>query len=835
MIYSRLLILCGLALCSARMEARVQNAADTLPCALQLNLGPDIWICSNAVFSLNPGAAALPGITYAWSGSPGLSCTDCPSPTVSALGAGVYMYALSMSDTACAVSDTVVVTVLSGQQPLYILIPDTAICLGQSVGLGGAAMPGSQYEWLDEYGMSLGHQPNPVVQPVATTLYYVIVKNNVCPLQFKDSVLVSVFAPPVASVNGDMAVCMGGLVRLSDAAPEPQTLYTWSPDTGLLTPWDELNGILQVSVSGWYALEARNPGCIWRDSLYILALDTTVQISPDTVICPGGSASLRVEPSDEIESIVWSPALGLSCSDCPNPVATPAASTLYVVSGSRNGCPFVDSVRVDIAPPLVVTLPPNLSICLNDTVSLNPNAPIPGATYLWTSSDPSFAPTNAPNPSAWPRQAASYTLKVSDACSMTEVQTFVSVQSAILIVRSDTTICQNQAAKLSASSSLPGAFVWSTGESGQAIVVSPSVTTDYWVVYTYGNGCVLRDTVRVTVDGVAQEVAFPEDLSLCPGESLMLNTLPPMPGATYSWTSLPPGFTSNLPNPVVSPLTPTTYFVTTQLDNCTLSKQVVVVTLSPNLSVTPDTTLCRGDAIRLTATAGLTGEYVWLPGGQSGPVIEVSPDQHTTYTAQFYFGDGCIAEAQTVVTVVPGFSLSIQSDPPGDTLDLGQALTLTAGIAPSANLNQFKFTWTDESGKVIGSDQTLALSALDDDDGFVRISVSVVAPSGCRQTATRFFVLVQPKVSFPNAFTPDGDGVNDSFGPVTLQGRIAVERMQVFNRWGQKVYESEDPQSRWNGLVDGKPAPSDLYFYLVRWVRGDGALQIAKGEVLLLR
>lgn len=828
-------MLCGLALCCVRAEARLPAAADTLPCALQLYLGPDIWICSNAVFSLNPGASVLPGVTYAWSGSSGLSCTDCPSPTVSGLGAGTYTYALSMSDSACAVSDTVMVTVLGGQQPLYILIPDTAICLGQSVELGGAAMPGSQYEWLDEHGISLGQQPNPVVQPEATTLYYVIVKNNVCPLQFKDSVRVLVFAPPVVHIGADTAVCMGGVVRLSDAAPELNTIYSWSPVTGLLTPPDELNVMLQVSASGWYALEASNPGCIWRDSLYILALDTTVQISPDTVICPGGSAFLKVEPADEIASIAWSPPLGLSCSDCPNPVASPAASTLYVVSGIRNGCPFVDSVRVDIAPPLSVTLPASVQICLNDTVSLNPHAPIPGATYSWTSSDPLFAPTNNPNPSAWPRQAATYTLKVSDACSTAEAQTVVTVESAVLILRSDTTICQNQTARLSASSSLPGAFVWSTGESGQAIVVSPTVTTDYWVIYTYGNGCALRDTVRVTIDGIAQDVAFPEDLSICPGESLMLNTLPPLPGATFSWTSSPPGFVSNLANPVVSPSTPTTYAVTTQLGNCTLSKQVVVVALTPNLSVTPDTTLCRGDALRLTATASLTGEYVWLPGGLSGPVIEVSPDQTKTYTAQFSYGDGCIAEAQTTVTVVPGFSLSIQSDPPGDTLDLGRPLTLTAGISPSANLSQFKFTWTNELGQVIGAEQTLALPSLNDDDGFVRISVSVVAPSGCRQTATRVFVLVQPVVGFPNAFTPDGDGVNDSFGPVALQGRIAVERMQVFNRWGQKVYESEDPQARWNGLVDGKPAPSDLYFYFVKWVRGDGALQIAKGEVLLLR
>ena len=696
-------------------------------------------------------------------------------------------------------------------------------------------MPGTQYEWSDQHGNFLGNQPNPQVQPDVSTWYYVIAKNNSCPLQIKDSVAVWVFTPPVTAIGYDTVVCAGSWIQLSYATPEPATTYLWAPATGLLTPAGQLDGILEAVASGWYVLEARNPGCVWRDSLYVVVPDSSIQITPDTIICLGDFVSLWVEPADKLSGLAWSPPTGLSCADCPNPVAAPALTTVYVVSGQYGGCPFSDSVRIEVIPPLSIALPSSLQICLNDTISLNPDPPIPGATYSWTSSDPSFVPVNDPNPSAWPAQAASYKVTVSNECFTAESETFVSVKSAVLIVRSDTTICQNQTTQLSASSSLPGMFVWSTGESGQAIEVSPLFTTDYWVVYTYADGCVLRDTVRVTVDGIAPDVAFPTDLILCPGESVALNSLPPLPGATYMWTSLPPGFVSNLPNPLVSPSGPVTYIVNTQLGACSLSKQVTLVVPVANLKVAGDTTLCRGETLRLTASAGVTGEYFWSPGGQTGPIIEASPDSTTTYTIQLIYGDGCIAEAQTTVTVVPGFSLTIQSDPPGDTLDFGQPLTLTAGISPSMNLNQFQFVWTDESGKVIGSAQELFLPALEDDDGFLRYTASASSPAGCRQTVTRLFVLIQPKVSFPNAFTPDGNGVNDSFGPVVLEGRITLELLQVFNRWGQKVYESADPQARWNGSVDGRPAPSDLYFYFAKWVRGDGALQVAKGEVLLLR
>ena len=209
MIHFRLLLFCGLAYQCAQAEARCRFVPDTIPCALQLDLGPDIWICNEAIFTLNSGAPALPGVSYSWSGSSGLSCPDCPNPIVSGLGTGVYAYVLSMSDGACTVSDTLLVTVFDGQQPLYILVPDTAICQGQSVGLGGIAMPGTQYEWSDQHGNFLGNQPNPQVQPDVSTWYYVIAKNNSCPLQIKDSVAVWVFTPPVTAIGYDTVVCAG--------------------------------------------------------------------------------------------------------------------------------------------------------------------------------------------------------------------------------------------------------------------------------------------------------------------------------------------------------------------------------------------------------------------------------------------------------------------------------------------------------------------------------------------------------------------------------------------------------------------------------------------------
>lgn len=91
--------------------------------------------------------------------------------------------------------------------------------------------------------------------------------------------------------------------------------------------------------------------------------------------------------------------------------------------------------------------------------------------------------------------------------------------------------------------------------------------------------------------------------------------------------------------------------------------------------------------------------------------------------------------------------------------------------------------------------------------------------------------------AFPNAFTPNGDGVNDTYKPLFFCPVITTG-FRVYNRWGQKVFETKDPNKAWDGKVDGKDAPSDVYAWQVEYeaVR-EGVKQKlkAKGDVTLLR
>ena len=79
------------------------------------------------------------------------------------------------------------------------------------------------------------------------------------------------------------------------------------------------------------------------------------------------------------------------------------------------------------------------------------------------------------------------------------------------------------------------------------------------------------------------------------------------------------------------------------------------------------------------------------------------------------------------------------------------------------------------------------------------------------------------ELTFPNAFTPDGDGVNDTFQPyVVCDLPIKNYRMTIYDRWGETVYETFEYQDYWDGTINGFPMPTDVFIFLVQYEIVDG-------------
>ncbi|RYY40768.1 MAG: PKD domain-containing protein [Chitinophagaceae bacterium] len=114
--------------------------------------------------------------------------------------------------------------------------------------------------------------------------------------------------------------------------------------------------------------------------------------------------------------------------------------------------------------------------------------------------------------------------------------------------------------------------------------------------------------------------------------------------------------------------------------------------------------------------------------------------------------------------------------------------------------------------------------------------VQVSDADGCRNTASVNVTVDCSDVSFPNAFSPDGNGRNDRFGPLGNLGALSSYTLRIYGRWGQVVFETNNPFQQWDGRVAGNNGGSQVYVWVAQYrlVRHDG-MQTRKGTLLLIR
>ena len=124
------------------------------------------------------------------------------------------------------------------------------------------------------------------------------------------------------------------------------------------------------------------------------------------------------------------------------------------------------------------------------------------------------------------------------------------------------------------------------------------------------------------------------------------------------------------------------------------------------------------------------------------------------------------------------------------------------------------------------------------DTGIQKIDLIVLHPSGCPDTLTRYIdVIPLASIFLPNAFSPNGDGINDSFKGKGNYFGVKDYNMQIYNRWGEMVFESSDPDAGWNGRVKnvGRESPSDVYVYKIIYTGPRGGPVSEDGFATLVR
>ncbi|MBK8554852.1 MAG: choice-of-anchor L domain-containing protein [Lewinellaceae bacterium] len=799
----------------------------------------DTTVCQN--YAVQLANILNNSTTYQWSPASGLDDPEISGPIALPDVTTSYTLTASSSNGYCTQTADVLVTVIAADVDI-LGDPYKEICLGDTVLLQANAAPtGAEVQWAPAFYLSNPTGPSTNANPDESVTFTATYNVNGCLV--RDSVHIRVDSLPNSLINRvqDKAIyCPGDTVYLISQTYEPASFpdidITWLPVGNQLTPDSNWNMVIIATETLTFSRAVNNRGCIDTASVDVpVAIPPTINItSTPSSVCPGQPVQITATVSPQ-QSLEWMDETGtLSCTDCPNPIATPLVTTSYQVTAPEADCPAGSSITIQVTPPPALDMAPDQTICLGESVTLNAISQ-PNVTYTWTSEPAGFT-SNEPSPVVSPSTNTKYKVVADNGNCTSEAEVTLNVAFATVNAGGDQTVCQGTPVTLNAAvTGTPGTYFWRPdGQMTQSINVTPAATTVYSVTLAYGEDCVATDTVVISVLP-APMPQVTADTSICRGEAVLLNGNSEA-GVSYSWTSNPSGFVSVDAMPTVTPQTTTTYILKASNDVCDVFDSVRVNVAFATIDAGPDQTVCFGDAVDLSATVtGTTGTVVWDPVGKNGLNITETPVQTTTYTATQVYGpdNRCSTADAVTVTVVPGIILTdFTAEPDTSSICEGSELSLSVTVVPaSASL-----VWT-ENGIAIPNKTTPSVVVVPTVAAGNSASYEVMATdlNGCTASAGPFSILVERCYVLPNAFTPDGDGTNDSFGLGLKGGTITISSFNIYNRWGELVFESMQGKERWDGKFNGKDAPSDVYFYVMKVQFADGREEIFKGDVTLIR
>lgn len=446
---------------------------------------------------------------------------------------------------------------------------------------------------------------------------------------------------------------------------------------------------------------------------------------PSHVLSCTGSVTLGCTQSGPPGStFLWTPSTGLSCTTCPNPVASPTVTTTYTLQVA-NTCIAIDTVRVIVGPRPLAQFT-NTTVCQGAATSFT-NQSSNATFWQWNFGDPASGSNNVSslqNPTHLFSAPGSFSVTLisgSDpACADTIVKTITVNPLPVVRVNSDT-ICQGQSLLLTASGATT--YSWSTGATGNSITVNPATSTNYILTGTLV-GCTSRDTAIVTVSPSIIPSASVTNVSCFGGSdgSATVSLTGGLPGYSYQWNTSPVQTTARANN-----LTAGSYTVTIR-DTAGCSANASVTLTEPpqlNASVLTSNAACKSNDGTATVTAsGGTPNYTYswntTPAQTTAQAINLSAGN---YTVTITDSKGCTASASGTIDEFQSMTLVSSST---DVSCHGGANGL-ATVTPSGGAPSYTFRWN--TTPIQTTAQAINLTA-------GSYTVTVTDGNGCEATST---------------------------------------------------------------------------------------------------
>lgn len=631
----------------------------------------------------------------------------------------------------------------------------------------------------------------------------------------------------VTSVNAlainlgpDTTVCFGDSILLN--ATTPSATYLWSDNSTGPT--------LQANQSGVYWVEVTTGSCTVRDFITVtINPDFNVNLGADTLLCFGDSLILDATTTNA--TYLWS-------NNATSPTIKVGQAGLFFVDVTVDGCTKRDSITVSVTANVSQFLGNDTALCVGDTIAFN--LTLPGYTYLWSD--------GSTNSTFVIRNPGTYWLDLTtNNCTTRDFITVTQFTTNLVNLGNDTALCFGDSIILSVPNNL-GSILWSTGETTPNIVVKSSGT---YTVLANLIDCTISDTINISFSPEINNLYLGNDTTICEGDSISYNLT--LPGFSYAWSD-----GSQLPEFTIK--NSGTYYLDLTKDGCTVRDSISVNTkIKPLVNLGSDTTICEGDSVGVKV-ANNSANYLWNTGALIPSIEVLSSGVYWLEAIQ----DGCINRDSIIINTIPKPVVNLGSDTilcEPDTVVLNafnqnasyawnngtiqpDLQVTSAGVySVSVELNgcvktdEINIQYINNKLLSLGNDTTLCIgeiitigsnvlnsnylwntgqitpSIIASDSGLYSLEITNV----CGSANDSIYLDKEDcncEVSIPNIFTPNGDGINDALSPM-VTCELKSFQLSIYNRWGDKVFESNNPNIQWDGRVHGRNAQNGAYTYLL--------------------
>lgn len=741
---------------------------------------------------------------------------------------GTYTVTLTTRNAVgCAVSATHSITVKPLPAPDFTVSPT---CVSDTVHFtytGTGTVTG--YYW-DLGNGTTSTQVNPSVlytTPGSKTVTLITVTADGC----RDTIAktVTVWPLPTVTHSPTVKICPNTSTQLNESGG---VSYAWSPGSTLN---DSMVGnpiATPVASTTYHVTVTDGHGCRNFDSVRVNTYpNPQIDAGPDTSVCKAGSnfhTSVQLTATGGV-SYTWTPPAGLSSTTIANPVATPPAGnqTYYVTGIDTNGCRLTDSVTVyDLDPALNLIVDTAKPICIYDTTTLNVLKQ--GNSYYNWSPNVGISDPNSNSPLFYPHTTTTYIFTVQNYCySKQDTATVIVHPLPPLTTEHVDSVCIGDSVQIHASGA--DIYQWRADATLSDTTIAdplayPTSDRMYYVTGTETTyGCKNRDSVLVhvylpPVPGIGPDVAY-----ICQGHPIQLVATG---GVDYQWQPDPSLSSTTIANPMANPLDTDTYHVRVfNIHQCHADTSITINVQLPVQAVAQSPyDVCEGKAIQLHSSGGFY--YQWYPSTWINHPSDSSPVAIPLASIVYHVrvSNDCFSDtADVVVTIRP---LPIV-DAGLDTLIYRNTMATLSGTA-----NVSYIYWTP--GQYIESPFQLTTPATPLNT--TTYYLYAISEYGCSNYDS---VLVtvdgHTVILLPTAFSPNDDGLNDVFRISRYLNIETLTEFAVYDRWGGKVFSTENINVGWDGRYNGHNMEIGTYVWSIAAKTYDGESIVRSGNVTLVR